>query len=192
MVAAPYRRKLQEAEFHLKQTADAFVTGDSSFVHSFNAFLSAAQSVIWVLNKSFSKRDGYLTWTESRPDRLPAEARVFKELRNVSIKRGPVENTSVIIGWHLGAGSDEPALGPNEAFTSPMIDRLTGEVHGVATVTSADGRTTREVDAQAIYDFGIVAQSGSKVLALDAVVTTARQYLSALRREIDECERSFS
>lgn len=191
MTKPGYRKKLDEVQYHLKKMQEAFEAKDPDLVHSLNAFLSAAQSVIWVLNKAFNKKDGYSTWEKSRPERLPAEGRVFKELRNVSIKEGPVENKSVIIGFRLGEGTNEPALGPHETFTSPSIDTQTGELLGKPTVTSADGKTTREVDAMVLYDFGVAVESKGKVYSLPAVIKAGEAYLDALTREVDETQQRF-
>jgi len=109
----------------------------------------------------------------------------------VSIKEGPVENTSVIIGYHLGKGTNELGLGPHETFTGPWIDTQTGEICGRPTVTSADGKTTREVDAMFLYDFGVAVESNGKVYWLPAVITAGDEYLKALVLEVEEAERNF-
>ena len=191
MASSGYRGKVEEAAYHLREVHAAFLAADPNLVHALNAFLSAAQSVIWTLNKAFSKRSGYTKWQEARSGRLPPDAKLFKELRNVSVKEAPVRNNSVIVEFRLGDGTSQAGLGPHETFTSPFINSLTGQVLGKATVTSADAKTTREVDALALHDFGVEVTSDGKTHSLPAFVTAGRTYLAALAREIAETERRF-
>ena len=170
----------------------AFSRSDPNLVHSLNAFLSAAQSVPWLLNKAFDKKPGYKQWQDARSGRLPATARTFKNLRNVSLKEEPVENSSMILGFRLGEGANEPGLGPHETFTGPWVNTETGEIKGRATVKSADGKHTREVDVIAVHDFGVEVQSKGNTYSIPAVITAGREYIESLAKEVQETVKRFA
>src|ERR1700733_14353832 len=63
-----------------------------SFGYNLNAFLSAARSVTFLLQKEYSKIDGFAEWWALERTTLAADpaARFFLELRNYSQKEGRI------------------------------------------------------------------------------------------------------
>lgn len=183
-----YRDKFEEVSFHLKKIEESFRAADGSYVHYFNSFLSSAQSVFFCLNKEFNRYPLYDNWKNKRSARLPDTARVFKELRNVSEKEGPVRNTAVVVGFALGEGVGLPA---HATFSSPLINTHTGHpVSSKGTITTIEG-VTREVEALALHDFVVVVESNGKTYRLDRVISDARLYADAIRIEIESTEKKF-
>jgi len=62
------------------------------FQFELNAFLSAARSVTFVLQKAFADVPGFAVWYEEQQSRMKTDSamRFFLELRNISQKQGPV------------------------------------------------------------------------------------------------------
>jgi hypothetical protein len=93
--------RLIEAEYFAMRLADA---GDGTVLgYELNAFLSAARSVTFLLQKEMNHVDGFDQWWREQQDRLrqDAAARFFLELRNFSQKEGRV---SVVGTCGSGAG----------------------------------------------------------------------------------------
>lgn len=81
--------RLLEAEYFLKRMARE---RGEPFGYNLNAFLSAARSVTFLLQKEYSKIDGFAEWWAVEQARLAADsaARFFLELRNYSQKEGRI------------------------------------------------------------------------------------------------------
>jgi hypothetical protein len=181
-----HRDKFDEASFHLQKMEESFRAADGNYLHYFNSFLSSAQSVFFCLNKEFNKHPLYENWQKKRSTRLPDTAKVFKELRNVSEKEGPIQNAAVIVDFALKDG-----LPAHATFTSPIINSRTGQpVFSKGTITTKDGVTT-EVEAVALHDFLVVVKSDKKTYRLDRVICDARLYAKAIFGEIEAAEKRF-
>lgn len=180
--------KYKEMSFHLNKMEESFRAADESYVHYFNSFLSSAQSVFFCLNKEFGKHPLYGNWQKKRSERLPNTAKVFKELRNVSEKEGPVKNATVVIGFTLGEGIGLPA---GATFSSPLMNTRTGHpISSSGTITTKEGITT-QVEALAYHDFTVVVKSDGKTHHLDRVISDARLYAVAILDEINATENRF-
>ena len=120
---------------------------------------------------------------------MPVEAKIFKNLRNVSEKEGPVKNTGVIANFDFwGAGIVIP---PHAEVVTPWIDTSTGKLgSNKATITTKEGVTT-EVEPLIVHDFIVVVESKGKTYKLDKVITDCRAYAKAIIQEIDETEKKF-
>lgn len=184
-----YLDKFNEAEFNLDSLQKSFVLGDENFKHYLNNFLSSAQSVFWALNKYFNDVEGYDEWKNSRPERLGDKSRIFKELRNVSVKEGPVKNENIIIDFDFGAAGI--IIPPYAQVTSPVIDTRIGKIISKATIKTLSGELT-EVDPIIVYDFSVVIESHNKIFALDYFLSSARIYMEEINKEIGLAESIFS
>lgn len=187
--AVKHQKALEQARFNLDQMEASFRAGDGAYEIHLNNFLASAQSVLLALNKSFGRAQGYVAWTAGRSSRLPTDGKVFKELRNISLKEGPVENAAVFTGWRLPEGDTLPA---HATVEMPWTETRTGRpVSRDVTVKNVDGTTKVYKDALE-HDFMVVAESQGKTYRLDAVITQARAYLQAIAAEVEEAERLFS
>lgn len=104
--------RLTEAEHFARQMCaepDLTILG-----YELNAFLSAARSVTFLLQKEFAHVDGFSTWWAEDRTTLGADsaARFFLELRNFSQKQGPISTVggSDSFGrrYFMFAGTAEP------------------------------------------------------------------------------------
>lgn len=184
-----YREKYIEMQFYLKGMEASFLSNDGSYLHFFNGFLSAAQSVFFCLNKEFSMHPLYQEWQSRRSERLPDVAKIFRELRNVSEKEGPVKNSGTIAEFKFPEGTMLP---PFASFTSPSLDTHTGKfVSNKGTITTKDGEKI-EVELQQDHDFCVTVQSNGKSFRLGKVIHDARKYATAIQNEMDEAEAKFA
>jgi hypothetical protein len=80
---------------------------EREFQFELNAFLSAARSVSFVLQKAMTSVPGFDQWYGQQQQRMKedAEMRFFLDLRNISQKQGPV---SYISGGNMTAGKMSP------------------------------------------------------------------------------------
>ena len=184
-----HREKLAEAKYNLGTVKESFEKNDGNFEHCLNNFLSSAQSILWALNKSFSKKQGYEKWILKRGERLPVTSKHFKELRNITVKEGPVRSESIKIGFNFGPeGIPIPA---RATFTSPVIDTWTNKIIGKGIIETAEGEKLEVNPAQIIHDFSVKVESAGKMYAIDSFIKDATDYLLALEKEIEETEELF-
>lgn len=184
-----HRDQFQLALFNLQKLEESFRQANGEYEHNLNSFLSSVQAVFWSLNKKFTKCTGYEQWSKGRSDRLPPEAKIFKELRNISLKEGPIKNSGVILGFDFGAaGITIPA---HATVTFPWIDRVTGKPSSYkAVIETVDGHKT-EVQPVVLHDFSVTVESDEKVYHLDHVILSAKAYLDAVKKEIITAEEQY-
>jgi hypothetical protein len=182
-----YRAKYNEAFYNLNQAQELFLKRDQDLEICLNNFLSSVQSVFWMLNNSFNKKYNYEKWQMHRSSRLHESSKIFKELRNISLKEYPIEVDKYILGFKIG----EPGLPAGATFTSPMIDSKTGRpLNNKCTIRTKEGNEY-EVDAIAIHDFSVNAISDGKEYFIEAFINTAREYLKSIEKEIVSTESKF-
>lgn len=82
--------RLMEAEYFARRMFDS--PNSTILGYELNAFLSAARSVTFLLQKELTAVDGFSAWWTADRAKLGADAaaRFFLELRNFSQKEGPV------------------------------------------------------------------------------------------------------
>jgi hypothetical protein len=163
------------------------MSGDINFECHLNNFLSSAQAVIHNLNTSFSKNKEYKNWANERTERLPRIAGIFKELRNISLKEGPVEHEACIVDVRM---PEEVIIPPYAELITPWIDTQTGKVVGDLVINYPDG-SKKSFKPIVVHDFMIQVESGKKVYKIDRFLTKAKEYVSALENEINFAEENF-
>ena len=181
-----HRDQFKLAQFNLQKLEESFRRADGEYEYHFNNFLSSVQAVFWALNKQFSKCDGYEQWSQERTKRLPSDAKIFKELRNISVKEGPVKNSSVVLGFDFGAaGITIPA---HAEVVFPWVETATGKpVSYRAVIKTVDGLET-EVEPVVVHDFIVIVESQGKEFRLDAAISQSKIYLDAVEKEIAAAE----
>lgn len=184
-----YWKKYEEALYNLSEVKRSFAKGETSFEHCLNNYLSSVQSVFWVLNTKFSANKSYEDWQKSRTQRLPKYAKVFKELRNISLKEYPLEHSGIINGFDFGAvGITIP---PHAEVLCPVLDTYTGKlVSNKATIKLVDG-TSYEVEPLIIRDFAVNGISDGKSYNIDFFLKRADEYMGFVKREIATAENRF-
>lgn len=184
-----YTDKIAEAKYNLESVKKSFADNDGNFEHCVNNFLSSAQSIIFTLNKSLSKTPGYTEWAEKRSERLPDISKTFRELRNISLKEGPVKSDVIKIGFNFGPNGISVPF--RAKFTSPIVDTVGNQIIGKAMVETHDGER-EEFEVQAIHDFSIKASSDGKTYNVEDFLKNASEYLSLLEKEVDTAEHLFN
>lgn len=184
-----YWKKYQEAEYNFQKVKGCFLKNDISFEHCLNNFLSSAQSVFWILNKEFSSKNNYETWKNDRSKRLPEKAKLFKELRNISLKEGPIKHEGVIFDFDFGAAGI--IIPPYAKVYSPVIDRELGKpASNKAQIETIDGKTY-EVEPIIVHDFVVKVESDKKLYEIKYFLITGTEYLDSIRKEIEATETKF-
>ncbi len=91
MIENPRQYKAKEAEFHLRQ-AKKHYQEDDEFSYFLSAFLSAARSITFYMQKQYGKKTGFPEWYCMEQTRMVAdeELRCLKEARVEDVHRKPV------------------------------------------------------------------------------------------------------
>lgn len=183
-----YWDKYNEATYNLEQAQELFLIRSNALEFCINNFLSSVQSIFWMLNKNFSSAKEYTEWQNDRTNRLHEDAKIFKELRNISLKEYPIKVNGIILGFKI----EEPWLPAGATFTSPIIDTRNGSpISNKWTILTIEWYKY-EIDALAIHDFSVNAISNGKVYYIDIFITKAKLYLESIKEEILMTELKFN
>lgn len=183
-----HNKQLELARYNLISVEDSFIAGDMNFEYHLNNFLSSAQAVLHIMNKSFAKNDKYEDWKNKRTERLPESAKKFKELRNISLKEGPIEHEACVVDIRMPEGVIIP---PFAELITPWIDTYTGKLVGDMVINYRDG-SKKVIKPIVVNDFMIQVESDGKEYKIDRFITQSKEYLVALEREIRFAENHFS
>lgn len=120
--------RLLEGEYFVRQLARR--RDSTSFGYELNAFLSAARSVTFLLQKELSKVDGFPDWWKTEQTALGSDeaARFFLELRNYSQKEGRISMVGTAVSsrgkgrrWtYRFAGTTGPV--PDSLYNRDVVD----------------------------------------------------------------------
>jgi len=116
--------RLQEAEYFARRLSNP--TDTCTVGYELNAFLSAARSVTFILQKEFSSVPGFEDWLNKERAELGKDsaARFFRDLRNYSQKEGRISLVGSRKGdgtwFHMIAGTAEVV--PNSLLHRPIDD----------------------------------------------------------------------
>lgn len=107
----------------------------------------------------------------------------------MSLKEGPIKNLNIVLNLDFGsAGITIPA---HAEVLCPVFDTWTGKVLSYkATIRTADGQSY-EVEPVVLHDFDVAVESNGKLIQINAVITQARAYMTAISDEMSEAERRF-
>ncbi len=97
LVLEDTKHKVEEASFFLVQ-ANSLVTEPTLLGYCLSAFVSAARSVTWVMQREFGKNQEYKSWYQKRQKEMKNDNifLLFRELRNITIKEGKLEFTRIV------------------------------------------------------------------------------------------------
>jgi hypothetical protein len=119
--------RLSEAEYFLRKMLSA---RGNPFSYYLNAFLAASRSVTFLLQKEYSKVDGFAGWWAQERVTLAADAAAcfFLELRNYSQKEGRISLVGTTIGgrnrrlrWSYRFAGTAKAV-PSELLNRDVVD----------------------------------------------------------------------
>jgi hypothetical protein len=95
LVKNPTRRKIREAQYFLSMMKQAF-EDDDTFSYNLSAFLSAARSITWVMQKQYARYNGFAEWYCPYQIKMPAnpELDYLNTLRVEDVHKEPVPTGS--------------------------------------------------------------------------------------------------
>ncbi|WLA73825.1 hypothetical protein [Bradyrhizobium diazoefficiens] len=173
------------------------------FKFELNAFLSAARSMTWVMQKAMARTQGFQEWYQEQQSRMAKDdaMRFFLQLRNISQKEGPVSYIGGSLpggGWsYRFVGASVPSALIGKDISAACGDHLVK----LATVLSdcADAFPFHSCPAAALTEEGVLALGISfadieGALGLPAGWTAVagippREKLRLLAREVDPLNR---
>lgn len=111
--------RLQEAEYFLCRL---ITTNGLYFAFDLNAFLSASRSVTFVLQRELSDVPAFQSWYQRRSGEMKSDSEMefFKNLRNISQKRGPV---AYVGGARYGGGYSARFLRSEAQIPPRLVER---------------------------------------------------------------------
>ena len=164
----PVEGKLLEAEYFGRRLR---LLGTPAFDYELNAFLSAARSVTFFLQKEMTRAPGFSSWWTKRQELMRQDdaMRFFKILRNRSQKRGRVflvgtprcHTDGTQVWTYRFLGNDEGV--PASLIYRDVVDCCLEHLAKLATVVL---EFTNEVPYQSCYRCAITPE-GLESLALD-------------------------
>lgn len=181
-----YIKKFNEAKYNLEEVTRLFSERSNRLEFALNNFISSAQSIFWILNKEFKIKNGYDEWIKNRSERLPLESKIFKELRNISLKEYPIELGGMMISYEVL--SEIPPFAQFIGPTFDTVNRIFLSNKGI--IITQDGREYG-VDLKFNYDFLVIAISNSKEYKIENFIAKSVIYLEAIKSEIDKTEVLF-
>ena len=91
MIANPTQHKAREAEFHLRQAKEHYQS-DDHFAFYLSAFLSAARSITFHMQKQYGKKEGFPEWYCVEKIKMVADSNLkyLNDARVEDVHRSPV------------------------------------------------------------------------------------------------------
>ena len=91
MIENPTQHKVKEAEFHLRQAQERYQE-DEEFSYFLSAFLSAARSITFYMQKQYGKHSGFPEWYCIQQTKMVADEdlKYLNEARVEDVHRKPV------------------------------------------------------------------------------------------------------
>ncbi len=176
----PTRHKLQEAEYFLSKMEEVF-ENDDLFSYNLSAFLSAARSITFHMQKQYKHRDGFNNWYCQRRKEMCADCKLvyLNEARVEEIHREPVQTVAT----------------RQVDFT---VDTIIANVDG--TVPNVQARqlesTTDKSDSRTIRRFfrEVSVSLGKRKFFLGDmdVIPFCKEQLCKLKMLVDEGEKCFA
>ncbi|SHM81570.1 hypothetical protein SAMN02746066_03392 [Anaerosporobacter mobilis DSM 15930] len=172
--------KLEEAKFFLHKIREER-TNEPFCSYYFNAFLSSARSVLWVMRAEYSKIEGWEEWYQCKKATEEEEKIMHKitKYRNLSQKEGSLHTCDIL------KIEDDGFSFKIECPTEMLVDNM----HGNKMFLSfgiADKEPDIEIEGFASLTKGIKEDDEFDILQL------SNQYYEWLENVIHECAEKFS
>ena len=181
------REKFGEAVYFRQRAADALHHHSLEFEPNMNAFLGAARSVTFVMQKEFASVPGFREWWDKHPAKTDAQFAKFRDLRNVSVKEGSIKHSRIVTGFSFG--DEGLRVKGKSVLTSPVVSFDKPGIPTTFTLKDASGE--RKIEAMPIHDFHIKVESGGKTIEIENFLKESGTYLKKLASIGEECERKF-
>jgi hypothetical protein len=187
------RKKLREAHYFFELTHKLFNAQSPDFEFHLNAFANAARNVTFVMQKEYTKADGFREWWDTHAAKTDAAMAKFVTLRNVSVKEKSVGHNLFTIKHDFGP--EGLHVVGHKGPTSVLSDRISfdGPIPDHTFVTVKDDNGERRVKVKLVHDFSVVENydHGTKQVQFDNFIAEAEDYLQKLDALVEECEKKF-
>ncbi len=186
------REKLGEATYFNEQMRAAFRDNKSEHIYLMNAFISAARSVTFVMNKEYAYIEGFKDWWKSNEIIKSPSFEKFNALRTITEHEKTVSRSGTVFGATFNFGDGlESKDGVVMAGFDFEGDRPTAFVRTI----NQDG-SEREVDgiaSEVREDFNVTAyhDHGKKEVKIESFLSEAETYFMAVKKIVSECESKF-
>jgi len=174
------REKLLEAKYFLERMVENQDKRDV-FKYNLSAFLSAARSVTWIMQREFGKVPGFIEWYRIQQDKMRSDEKMR------------------ILGDKRHATTHEEPVRPHAQVGVTVTERLIMTDSVSVVVTHADGTiersdstspppppasATTQPNAEWRWSF-------DEIPDMD-VITVCREHMSKLESIVADCERLFN
>lgn len=186
------RKKLGEAEYFYKQMKATFNEGRPEYIYLINAFVSASRSVTFVMQKEYSKAEGFIDWWDNNEVKKSQNFDSFNSLRTITEHQRLVDTSGHVWGatFNFGEGLESKdgvvRVGFNFEDSQPTahvvvidedgkereVDGVAGEVKEDIVITEYRSDTDKEVKTEAFFK-------------------QAETYFDAIKKIVNECEAKF-
>jgi hypothetical protein len=186
------REKLGEATYFYNQMVGAHSSGDPNHIYLMNAFISAARSVTFVMEREYANAEGFKQWWTTNKQKVEPAFSRFNDLRTITEHQKVINRSGNVWSatFNFGEGVDSKdgvvKVGFNFEGDKPRAFVLTTDENG----------KNRELDGIAgpLQEDFIVTEyrSDNKTkIKIDSFLKDARTYFETLNQIIDECEKMF-
>ena len=183
------RDKLNEAQYFLNRMEEtqksinaSTANSRNAFRYDLNAFITAARSITYAMQKDFKRVSGFEDWYEVKQDEMRNDEVMsfFHEQRNISIHQGSIEpkgHTMITITENLG-------ISDSVSITETNADGSEETVVPQPEQTHPTNENLAEVKIEQEWFF-------DKFLP-NNVLTVCNVQIAKLRQIVNECESQFS
>jgi len=183
------RCKLEEAKYFLGQMEDT-VWNPMTFAYNLSAFLSAARSVIFFMQKEFQHFSRFDKWYKNKREEMKNyDYEFFKDLRNETMHRRPVLPTRSPFAEFFVNGV---SIGTN--VISPKNKGVTEIIHSknVSVIIDEDNNIVPRQSTMSPHESKVTAHlpyyvEGKK----EDIVKLCSKHIANLEKLVDECEKRF-
>jgi hypothetical protein len=183
------RDKLNEAQYFLNRMEETQKSANAgtpsardAFKYDLNAFITAARSVTYVMQKDFKRVPGFEDWYEVKQDEMRNDEVMlfFHKQRNITIHQGsiePIGHTMITVTENLGISDSVSITETNADGTEEKVGSQPDQIQ-----QANENQTEVKLEQEWFFD---------KFLP-NNVLTVCNVQITKLRQIVNECESQFS
>lgn len=179
------REKLREAEYFLERVRENQPDREA-FKYTLSAFLSAARSVTFFMQKEFKRTLGFEAWYEIEQDKMKSDPvmKFFLDARNVTLKQEHVPTRAqVAVGMSVEISSS--------VSLSIQVVRADGTKEVVRSEPASPTGGTKAAETEATVEWRWYFEDPPRGVVEKDVVTLCEEHVAKLDTLIAECESKF-
>jgi hypothetical protein len=186
------RDKLGEAVYFGKQMKVAFESNQADYIYLMNAFISAARSVTFVMQKEYAHAEGFKDWWENNNTKKSQSFSNFNALRTVTEHQKMISQSGRVWGATFNFGE---GLQSKDGIVKAGFNFEGGQPTAHVYVTDEDG-TEREVPgvASVVRQDIVITEyhdDRKEEVKIESFLAEAEKYLIAVEAIVNECEANF-